>query len=423
MNILLISDYFPPYIVGGAEISAYYLGVGLSKLGHNVSVLTRYPEKINIKYEGFRAIHSVVYKNKKSIFYDYLRTGILSSADLAKKLENILKKENFDILHAQNWISGYAVMRTKRRIKRFPSSVLSIRDYRYLCPGLYGWCLSDKTKSNCSLLKTAGCVYKHSEVPYLTKNFGLIPYTALRYISCNMLAQSMNAFDAYIANSNFLRGAVLNNLELKIENVHTVHNAIDLEEFGMLTDLRDEFDRRIKILYVGRFDNGKGIEYLIGAIPLIVKHHNNCSFVFVGDGPIKPQIEKLAKKLGISKYITFEGFVPHNNINKYYHKCDIVVVPSVWPEPFGRSVIEAMACGNPIIATEVGGIPEIVEHEKTGLLIKPASLEEIANSIMMLLCNADKRKKMGEMGKKVIKEKYNVEVIAKKTLEIYEDVL
>lgn len=428
MNILLISDYFPPYTVGGAEISAYYLGVGLSKLGHEVSILTRYPERIEVEFEVFNAVHSVVYKKRKSLLHDYLHTGILSSSDLAKRLLKLLHSEHFDVIHAQNWISGYAVMRakTKRKTKIFPPSVLSIRDYRYTCPCLYGWCLSDNIKINCNLLKTTNCVYKHSKAPHVIKVFGLIPYVMLRYVSCKMLAQSLNAFNSYITNSNFLRAVILNNLRLRAEDVYSVHNPVGMEKFNLDTDADSEEKENsgiIKILYAGRFDIGKGIEYLIEAIPHVVKKHDNCSFVFAGDGAIRQQAENLARKLDISEYIIFEGFVPYAKINRYYQQCDIVVIPSVWPEPFGRSLIEAMACGKPVIATKAGGIPEIVEHGETGLLVEPANSGEIANALTLLLDNDEMRMEMGRRGRKVVEEKYSAEAIARKVLIVYETIL
>jgi glycosyltransferase involved in cell wall biosynthesis len=424
MNILLISDYFPPYTVGGAEISAYHLGVGLSKLGHEVSILTRYPKRIEVEFEAFNAVHCVEYN--KSPLHDYLHTGILSSVNLAKRLLKLLNSEHFDIIHAQNWISGYAVARAKRKTKILPPSVLSIRDYRYTCPCLYGWCLSDNIKIKCNLLKTAKCVYEHSMASHVAKTFGLVPYVTLRYVACKMLAQSLNAFGAYITNSDFLRVVVLNNLGLGAEDVHTVYNAVNMEKFNLGADAgsgEKENSEIIKILYAGRFDSGKGLEYLIEAIPHVVKKHDNCSFVFVGDGATKQRAENLARKLNVSRHVVFEGFVPYDKISKYYQRCDIVVVPSVWQEPFGRSAIEAMACGKPVIATKAGGIPEVIADGKTGFIVEPANSKAIANAIAVLLGDEEMRLKMGEQGKKIADEKYNAETVAKRVLIVYENIL
>ncbi|MFQ6119626.1 MAG: glycosyltransferase family 4 protein, partial [Methanosarcinales archaeon] len=132
MNILLICDHFPPYSVGGAEISAFNLGEGLSNIGHNVSVLTRYPKKLSVEFENFHAIYSVTYKAIP--FKYYFCNSALSSTRFSKKLLYLLKTEDFDIVHAQNWISAYAVMRAKQKMKKFPPSVLTIRDYSYVCP-------------------------------------------------------------------------------------------------------------------------------------------------------------------------------------------------------------------------------------------------------------------------------------------------
>jgi glycosyltransferase involved in cell wall biosynthesis len=423
LKILLISDYFPPYSIGGAEISAYYLGAGLSKLGHDISVLTRYPKKVNSEFKAFGTVHSVVYNKDEKGPYYRMHSEISSSKDIAKKLEYLVKTEDFDVVHAQNWISGHSVMRAKQHFEGFPPSVLSIRDYRYLCPCLYAWCISDKTKTDCNLFKTMTCIYRYSKAPYVTKTLGLIPYALLRSVSCKMLAQSLNVFDAYITNSDFLRRVAINNLGLKAKNVYTAYNPVNLETFNLSSGAEKKSDCIVNILYAGRFDLGKGIEYLIEAIPSIVKNHDNCSFVFVGDGPIRPHTEKLAKKLGVSKHIIFEGFVPYSSISKYYQQCDIVVVPSVWHEPFGRSVIEAMACGKPVVATKVGGIPELVKENETGLLVEPASSEELAKGLIALICDEKLRVRMGMMGRRVAKEKYNTEVSAGNVLRVYENIL
>ena len=253
---------------------------------------------------------------------------------------------------------------------------------------------------------------------YMAKTLGLMPYVVLRYVSCKMLTQSLNTFDAYITNSNFLRKVVLNNLGLNAEDVHTVYNAVDMEQFNLDAEVDSG-----KILYAGRFDIGKGIEYVIGAIPQVLKMYDNCTFVFAGDGAIRKKMKTLARELRVSRHVIFKGFVPYSEISECYKRCDIVVAPSVWPEPFGRSLIEAMACGKPIVTTKVGGISEVVEDGTTGLLVEPANSGEIANAITTLLGNEEMRMKMGRRGREVVEEKYNAEATARKVLMVYENVL
>jgi spore coat protein SA len=195
-----------------------------------------------------------------------------------------------------------------------------------------------------------------------------------------------------------------------------VYNSVDTEKFRVNNSRED----RVKILYAGRFDTGKGVEHLIAAIPEVIKKHGNCLFLFVGGGALRKWAENLARKLNKSN-ILFEGFVPYDRINRYYQLCDVVVVPSVWPEPFGRSIIEAMACGKPVIATKIGGIPELVKDGKTGLLVEPASSEEIANAITTLLDDEKKRERMGKRGRRIVEEKYNNEAIARKVLMVYKN--
>jgi len=421
MNILLICDHFPPYSVGGAEISAFNLGEGLSNIGHNVSVLTRYPKKLSVEFENFHAIYSVTYKAIP--FKYYFCNSALSSIRLSKKLLYLLKTEDFDIVHAQNWISAYSVMRAKQKMKKFPPSVLTIRDYSYVCPLNDALCLTSHLKIRCNLFKMIKCKFvrmKNDKQSGSLQILGLIPFCIFHYIDYRMLERTLSSFDAYITCSDFVRSVILNNSNLKENEVHTVYNAIDVDQFK--TCFKNNSNSNT-ILYVGRLSPEKGVECLIKSIPNIIKEYQDCSFVIIGDGPIRRKLEKKVKELDIQKYIIFMGFISYDRIKKYYQIADIVVVPSIWNEPFGRTLIEAMACRKPLIASRVGGIPEIIKHEETGLLVECGNSSELASAILTLLKDKEMRESMGKQGRMIVEEHYDKKVFAEKVIRIYESIL
>ena len=127
---------------------------------------------------------------------------------------------------------------------------------------------------------------------------------------------------------------------------------------------------------------------------------------------------KLTEALRMSDNVIFEGLVPHTEMPKYYQQCDIFCFPTLG-EPFGKAIIEAMACAKPVIASNIGGPAEINQNQKTGLLVPPAQPTILATKILELLDNETKMKKMGINARKTAIEKYSWEKISEKYHSLY----
>jgi glycosyltransferase involved in cell wall biosynthesis len=162
----------------------------------------------------------------------------------------------------------------------------------------------------------------------------------------------------------------------------------------------------------------KSLDTLIRAFSIVLKSFPKLRLVICGKGEEKEKLEKLSRDLGISKNITFAGFVP--DPERYMAESLALVLPSIY-EPLGMVFIEMMAYGRPVIATRVGGIPEIVKGGETGLLVSPENPEELARAIMMLVSDSQLRRKMGRRCKLWAKRFYP-EVVAEKYLQVYEEV-
>jgi glycosyltransferase involved in cell wall biosynthesis len=192
----------------------------------------------------------------------------------------------------------------------------------------------------------------------------------------------------------------------------------------MVSLLKKKYNIKGKmILYVGRiYSYQKGLDYLIRAIPIILSKETEIKFVMIGeDYGSKASLIKLAKKLKVEKYIIFTGHIPYNELLKAYAAADVFVLPSIF-EPFGIVLLEAMASKKPIVATNVGGIPEIVKNGKNGILVRPKNEEELADAILFLLSHEDQAKMMGINGYNMVKN-YSWELIAKKIENVYFKVL
>lgn len=156
--------------------------------------------------------------------------------------------------------------------------------------------------------------------------------------------------------------------------VKTIYNGIDLEPFQNIGRERNQV---VHVGFVGRLVHQKGIDILMGAIEAL--KDSLYHFHIYGDGEYRDQIIGLENALGRDR-VTYHGFVPSNEIHKAYDAIDVLIAPSI-DEGLPYTFIEAMACGVPVIASDVGGVSEIVEDGRTGLLIKPNSVESLVDAI------------------------------------------
>lgn len=166
----------------------------------------------------------------------------------------------------------------------------------------------------------------------------------------------------------------------------------------------------------------KGLEYLVEAIGHLKKSFPHIFLVIVGtgDGEYERQLRTQVEHLDLTQHVLFAGFQDHPEF--FISKFDVFVLPSVL-EGFGIVLLEAMALGKPIVASKVGGIPEIVQHEKTGLLVKPADVEELCHGLLTLWQNPDTCRQMGEEGKKRVAESFSLTRMMERLYGLYDSVL
>jgi len=162
-----------------------------------------------------------------------------------------------------------------------------------------------------------------------------------------------------------------------------------------------------------------GLEYLIKAASIVAKEDREVVFVIGGDGSLKNYHKELANNLGLKDKIIFTGKIPQNEVPYYYAMSDVVVVPSV-QEAFGLVVSEGMACGKPVIGTAVGGIPDQIIDGYNGFLVQPCDYLEIAKKILWLIKNPEKMRHMGLNGRKLVKDKFDINDRVRKVINLYE---
>ncbi len=170
------------------------------------------------------------------------------------------------------------------------------------------------------------------------------------------------------------------------DKLQLIYNPIDLTSFKY----EEMKEKKNVCLYVGALRPSKGVEYLIKAVPKVLKIFPEVKFVLIGDGPSRRKIEKLISIHEINQSVEVKGYISRKNLEQYYKGADIFVMPSV-NEPQGIVALEAMACGLPVVASNVGGIPEMVKDCHNGLLVEPGFADLLAEKIIMLLKNESLR--------------------------------
>ena len=176
------------------------------------------------------------------------------------------------------------------------------------------------------------------------------------------------------------------------------------------------------ILYTGRLDLRKGLFDLIECGRSICKKYPDVSFFIPGKGNLSYKLQKKVKELGLQERFKFLGFVDREKLIQLYQNASIYVLPSRY-EGLPTVLLEAMSCGLPVVATAVGGTPEVISSGKNGILIRPKSPNEIADAISMLLDNEELRRKIGVAARKTIEERYTWDIISDKILKCYESLL
>ncbi|RME36372.1 MAG: glycosyltransferase family 1 protein [Thermoflexia bacterium] len=178
------------------------------------------------------------------------------------------------------------------------------------------------------------------------------------------------------------------------------------------------------LLFVGALDRAhhfKGADYLLRAFARL--QGPEVWLVLVGDGDLRPSLSALVAQLGIGERVRFVGTVPHRELPPFYAASDLVVLPSFPPESFGMVLIEAMACGRPVLAHDIPGVRTVVSTGKDGLLARPGDMDDLVEKMRALLDDPRRRSEMGGQGRAKVEERYAWPRIILRLLEVYEEVL
>lgn len=218
--------------------------------------------------------------------------------------------------------------------------------------------------------------------------------------------------DIITVSSKFLFKELLNLIDKEAE---IIPFGVDTNVFNYKYKTRD---KNFKIGITKSLEDWYGHYYLILAFKKLSEKYKNLKLLIAGDGSKRGYLEELVKSLNLEEKVKFFGYISNIDLPKFLNKLDVFVMPSLL-ESFGVSAIESLAVGVPVVASNVGGIPEIVIDGKTGFLVESKNVNEIVNAVNKLLLNPYLREKMSKKGRGFVEKKYNFNKIAQKMELLY----
>lgn len=241
-------------------------------------------------------------------------------------------------------------------------------------------------------------------------------------IFSNLISFSLNHSDKVIAVSTDLAEKI-KDMGVNENKIIVLMNAVDINRFRSSDtgDLRSKYGVRKKdvlLLFVGYLDTFKGIFELINAVYGLYKENKNIKLIIVGTGPKYKELEKKVFELGLDQSVIFAGTVLHNTIHKYFQAADIFILPS-YSEGLPVSILEAMASNTPVIASNVGGIPEIIDDGKNGFIIPPKNESILRNKLMVLVNDVKLRENFAIKSAEIIRDKFDNNKKINELIELY----
>jgi glycosyltransferase involved in cell wall biosynthesis len=389
MKILMISSI--GYAGGGAENNIMLLKQTMEKMGHTVKILTSdlRPDLPRFNDMEFKSID-----NRPMALKIFYRTFNPSSFFAVRKaLEEF--KPDIVHFHTMSQVTPSAIFPFKNRPAIM--TVHGTEDYTR-CLLLWSFPLN---------------LFKEERIDFsgLTLK-GWLHYFYHRYINGTVYRLIFKNIDNFITYSGHLRR------NLDEENIKST-------QIEAATKLYDYFPINPEssiIAYVGRLEKLKGVDHLIRSMPEIIKKCPSVKLKIAGTGNYMEELESLVKFLKLDGCIEFLGHIDREALFELYKEAAILVVPSVWPEPFGLVGIEAMSVGRPVIASNVGGISDWLADGETGFMVNPSAPDEISSNVIKLL-NDKKLLKEFSLNSRKRSELFTIENQTEKTLEIYESAI
>ena len=389
MKVAFITFEYPPFIQGGAGVYGYNLTKELARLGHEVHVITPrvagYDKEL---VEEGLFVHRLRFLNKPFL------AAVSFWLSLRKEFPSLERQAGgFDIVH-DSGLSGFSLSRKAAHSPR----VVTVHHL-----------------TRTTLKATEASLFHR--VRNLRGEIGISPL-----IEPVCIKQA----DQIIAVSQHTKHDIVKTYGLPESMIEVIYHGVRPEDYVVAekekVKLRSTLgiNSQPMILFVGRLTTRKGIDILLKALPQLIKE-KEAKLIIVGSGNQK-YYRGLAQSLGVSDNTIFLGHVPDDTLRLLFSTCDLFVLPSRL-EGLGIVILEAMAAGKPVVATNVGGIPELIESGQNGILIESNNEDELSSAIIHIASDESLAKTIGGNNVRKVRECYSWEVAAQKVERLYNELI
>ena len=405
MKILLVNKYH--YVKGGSE--TYYFGLAnlLTKLGHEV-IFFAMADKNNHPCKDKQFFVSNVDFNGKTSKMQKVKAGfrVLYSFEAKKSISALIEKEKPDIVHI-NLVHRHITLSIIRAIKKYNIPIVyTVHDLNCVCPN-HEMLVNGKVCELCLKGKYRNCI-KQKCVKGSTVKSALGAIEAINYKRMKIY----DDIDLYITPSYFYKKKLEESGIIHPEIVH-IKNFLPLD-----TKFKNDNEDKNYLLYFGRISEEKGIITLLKAME---KLQSNTPLYILGTGALEEQVKEYIKAHNLEEKVKMFGFKSGDELKKFVAQAKCIILPSEWYEYGPYAIMEAMSQGKPVIVSRFGGLPEIVEDQKTGFICNPFDSEDLKNCIEKV-CNltADEYKAMSNTAVLNAKRDFDADTYGKTLIAHYE---
>ncbi|MDH7556050.1 MAG: glycosyltransferase family 4 protein [Candidatus Methanosuratincola sp.] len=365
---------YPPHIVGGLGRHVHNLSIHLASKGTDVTVLsfTDGTSEKRERADGVEIVRVNPYVMRYPDFVSWIEGLNMLMVECAADLGS------FDLIHVHDWLTAYSGIALKHMWRRPLVATIHATEL-------------GRRK-----------VLTNDSERHIHEMEWWLAYEAWRVICC----------------SKYMMNEVHSSLGCPIDKISVIHNGYD-PKMAKSNRKGSSGKNGKTVLFVGRLVYEKGPHLLVEAASLL--KDKDFRVIIVGDGAMRPYLEGLAKKLGVSDRVTFLGHVDDETLLSIYKEASVLVIPSLY-EPFGIVVLEAMSLGIPVIVSNTGGLDEIITEGKDGLKFQSGSPEGLARAITKILEDEGLMARLVENAKSRAKE-FSWDTTADQTLDLYKKVL
>ena len=391
MRIVMLSWEYPPRIVGGISPHVHELSHELVQRGLEVHVITKAtplaPDE-EIEPNGVHVHRVHLEKTPDNFIHEIQLLNRATELCCRRLLEKWQSKGEPTIFHAHDWLSLDAARELK---------------YEYKLPLVATIHATEKGRHKG--IHNGTQRYIHEQEYWLS-------YEAWRVIVC----------------SEYMKGEVSEAFNCPRDKIDVVYNGINTAKFEFhwkteeLEKWRSQYGSRDEklILYVGRFVREKGIHVLLNAASVILSEEPKAKFLIVGGGH-REHYEKFVRWYGLEDKVLFTGFMANRALFQLYKVADVAVFPSLY-EPFGIVALEGMAAETPVVASDAGGLREIVIHDQTGTSSYAGDPQSLAWAVIKVLKDEERAKELTQNARKRLEEDFSWSKLAAQTHTIYQRV-